>query len=214
MDRIARSRRRLAALGLVCALALLLLVSVVVPAFGGPHALAAASPTSLAKKALRLAKSADKNSKEALKQARRVSAKGGPAGPQGIQGAPGQQGPAGPSGSDAFGELQYVFGGPVPNPMGEQTPVYLPCPDGTHVVGGGVETESPDPGKQEVNSTFPYDLGDPDVAEDDAWAAAVDNLTDPVSGEDLSFNLYAICTAADNVVAAKRSGNVRSLAKK
>jgi hypothetical protein len=60
----------------------------------------APSPLRLAKRALKLAKAADKRSKQALKLAGKPGPPGaaGPAGPQGSQGPSGTQGPVGPGG--------------------------------------------------------------------------------------------------------------------
>src|SRR4051794_38536728 len=50
----------------VAALAVVFALSYAVPAIGGPEALSSASPTKLAKRALKTAKKADKRSKQAL----------------------------------------------------------------------------------------------------------------------------------------------------
>lgn len=75
---------------------LVFLVSIAVPALGGPRTLSAASAVSTAQKALKLATTADKNAKKALKQGGPRGPQG-PIGPSGAAGANGAQGPAGPS---------------------------------------------------------------------------------------------------------------------
>jgi hypothetical protein len=72
-------------------------------ALGGPsYAVdATSSATSSLKRALKLAKAADKRSKQALRLAQRVSAQGG--GATGAQGPAGAQGPTGPAGSPDSG---------------------------------------------------------------------------------------------------------------
>jgi len=67
-------------------------VSVAMPALGGPKALSAASALSTAKKALKLAKKADKKATQALNE-------GGPRGPQGTIGPVGAAGQVGPQGT-------------------------------------------------------------------------------------------------------------------
>ena len=80
------------------ALAIVLALSVAMPAVGAP------SPSKLAKKAFGLAKKADKRSKKALKVAKKIKVgpqgEQGPAGPQGARGPEGPAGPAGHNGKD------------------------------------------------------------------------------------------------------------------
>lgn len=77
---------------------------VVVPAAGGPQALAAVSPLKLAQQALKLARTADKQSREALALIRvtppetGLPGEPGFSGPPGTPGASGQPGPPGASG--------------------------------------------------------------------------------------------------------------------
>lgn len=85
---------------IVIPLAVFLVLAIALPATG-----ATSSPLKIAKQALKLAKAADKRSKQAL-------ANGGPAGPQGPQGPQGVQGPVGPSTGAAGGDLA----GDYPNP--------------------------------------------------------------------------------------------------
>jgi len=75
-------------------------LTIAVPALGGPQALSAASPMTVAKRALSSAKRAEAKADQALRmrQARGPAGPGGPAGAAGAQGpagAPGAQGPAG-----------------------------------------------------------------------------------------------------------------------
>ena len=81
---------------LVMAIALLLALSATLPAVGAP------SPRSVAKKAMHLAKRADKRSKTALKRSARRGPTGpaGPVGARGSDGINGSAGPVGPPGSD------------------------------------------------------------------------------------------------------------------
>ena len=78
------------------AIALLLALSAALPAVGAP------SPSSVAKKAMHLAKRADKRSKTALKRSARKGPTGpvGPLGARGADGINGSAGPVGPPGSD------------------------------------------------------------------------------------------------------------------
>jgi hypothetical protein len=130
-----------------------------------------------------------------------------PAGPAGATGPAGSQGPAGPpgpkgsSGSDGsqgpagFSSLSYVSTDFGPFPAGTQYGAETTCPAGKHVVGGGVVSESNNPGEQSVNSSYPSDgtgTGDPGNS---AWTAAVDNT----SAGQLSFSVYAICAEANSV---------------
>lgn len=94
MARIAKSRRsRLLTIFVGIAL-VALLGNIVSPAFGGPTTTAAAgNALKTAKRALGLAKQADRRSKRALKKA-------GVPGPQGPQGAPGARGTEGFDGQD------------------------------------------------------------------------------------------------------------------
>jgi hypothetical protein len=79
----------------ITAVALAVVVSAAMPAFGAP------SPLSIAKKALGLAKKADKRSKQALRLARKRPAQG-PRGPQGAKGDKGDKGDQGPAGTSAL----------------------------------------------------------------------------------------------------------------
>lgn len=85
---------------IVLPLAVFLALAIALPATG-----ATSSPLKIAKQALKLAKTADKRSKQAL-------ANGGPAGPQGPQGPQGVQGPVGPATGAAGGDLTDNY----PNP--------------------------------------------------------------------------------------------------
>ena len=113
----------------------------------------------------------------------------GAQGPQGSQGAPGAQGPPG------FSHLSYVFADFGPFPAGAQYSGEAACTGDQHVLGGGVLSESTDPGEQAVNSTYPSDgtgTGDPGNA---GWSADVDN----VSSSSLGFTVYAVCAEAASV---------------
>ncbi len=90
---------------LFCITLVVLLAGTISPAFGGPTATgAAANALKTAKRALGVAKAADKRSKRALARAGKPGPQG-PAGPQGARGsegfdgAPGERGPAGSKGA-------------------------------------------------------------------------------------------------------------------
>jgi hypothetical protein len=90
----------------ITAVALAVVVSAAMPAFGAP------SPLSIAKRALGIAKKADKRSKRALRLALRVPAKGpkGDKGDKGAKGDKGDQGPAGTSALDAVPSGKTIHG--------------------------------------------------------------------------------------------------------
>jgi len=117
----------------------------------------------------------------------------GATGPQGAQGSAGAQGPKGDPGSLASVTYVSALFGPFPASsqyLGEAT-----CGSGQHAVGGGVLTESGNPGEQAVNSTFPSDGSGTGTQGNTAWGAYVDNL----SAGALGFRVYAVCTAAGSV---------------
>jgi len=88
-----KGRPRTILLGITC---IVLLAGTVSPAFGGPTATGgAAKALKTAKRALGIAKQADKRSKLALVAAQKT----GPAGPRGARGSEGLDGPEGPRGS-------------------------------------------------------------------------------------------------------------------
>jgi hypothetical protein len=125
----------------------------------------------------------------------------GPAGPGGPAGVAGAQGPPGPV------RLAYASSGSLDNPPHTQSPGTATCPaGGYYAVGGGVVSESLNPGEQQVNSSYPLpSSGTSNVAT--SWRAYVDNT----SATDYSFAVYVICTQPSIVtgkstaaVAAKR----------
>lgn len=97
--RILGARTRAATIAVtVCALVLSL--GIAIPAMAGPQAHVAASATGTAKKALKIAKRADKRSRLALKAANGSGSNGsaGQPGQNGTKGGTGQTGPTGPQG--------------------------------------------------------------------------------------------------------------------
>jgi hypothetical protein len=120
----------------------------------------------------------------------------GPAGATGPQGAPGSAGGQGPKGDPGgLASVTYVSALFGPFPANSQYLGEAPCGSGQHAVGGGVLTDSGNPGEQAVNSTFPSDGSGTGTQGNTAWGAYVDNLS---SGA-LGFTVYAVCTAAGSV---------------
>jgi hypothetical protein len=80
-------------------------------------------------------------------------------------------------------------GGPPPPPK------KLKCPGDTHVIGGGMllTTIPPGPDRIAIDSSFPFDGGDPGSKPDDGWAARFDNQTG-ITQQD-RYTVYAICRA-------------------
>lgn len=118
-----------------------------------------------------------------------------PAGPAGVAGAPGAPGPAGVPGApgEAFGKLTYVSSGVIAQPANGQGFGTATCPPGQRPVGGGVVTESPVAGEQQINSSFPSSsaLNGPI----DSWSAFVDKASPTALG----FEIIAVCAPATNV---------------
>ena len=131
------------------------------PLWGDPVAHSATSLSKQVKKALGVAKKADKRSKTALARANRALTQRGPTGPvgatgaHGLDGAPGATGPTGPAGSDgargptgvtgptgptgSFGAVRVVNSEPLPVPTTAQgtAEVAASCAADERVVGGG-----------------------------------------------------------------------------
>jgi hypothetical protein len=101
-------------------------MSTAVPALGGPSALSSATPLSVAKRALKVARAADKRSKQALAKA----GKAGPAGPAGANGANGTNGTNGAAGApgptaSASATFTTAFGSETALPSADTTVVSL-----------------------------------------------------------------------------------------
>ena len=145
--------------------------SLVAPAFGAPSAL------SLAKKALKTSKNANKRSKKALRRANKALREAGK------PGATGPRGPAGAPGRNGFGELVYGVdsAAAVANGGGGTSGdfVLAQCPRGTFPTGGAAGADNSSTGD-------PVSAGDvitqQGVAVDDtttpfAWYAYYHNLS-------------------------------------
>jgi hypothetical protein len=117
-----RTRRfvMLAAMALTVVFAL----SYVVPAVGGPHAISSASPLSIAKKALKKAKKADRTARQAKKKADTVGASLS----KGFLGA----------------DVKTVTSAPVTIAQGAVQIASVDCPAGTVVVSGGYALIGPE----------------------------------------------------------------------
>ena len=150
------------------AVALVLLLSA--PLWGDPVAHSATSLSKSVKRALGLAKKADKRSKTALRRANAALARRGPTGPAGapgVSGLPGKDGatgPTGPAGADgadgasgatgptgATGSFDGAFTErssetvAVGTPAGSTATAFAVCQAGETVVGGGYRlTNTPD----------------------------------------------------------------------
>jgi len=114
-----------------------------------------------------------------------------PPGAQGVQGPPGQQGAEGRPG---FSSLRYIRGEWIALPPSDEASDEILCPEGEHVVGGGVLSnynESGDPVMTAgyVNSSFPPDTS--------SWFVSVWNPTDD---PDFAFQAWAVCAPAAEVV--------------
>lgn len=115
----------------------------------------------------------------------------GPQGSQGLQGAPGEKGEAGRPG---FSSLRYIRGEWITLPPNDEASDEIICPEGEHVVGGGVLSnynESGDPYVTAgyVNSSFPPDTS--------SWFVSVWNPTDD---PDFAFQAWAVCAPAAEIV--------------
>jgi hypothetical protein len=148
----------------------LLLVSLAVPAAGGPNAVSAVSALKLAKRALKKANTADRRARQALREVDRIGqGPPGPAGPAGPAGAPG------PAGSDAFGALTYVDGpGGTTGATGYAIDAAI-CPIGEAPTGGsfspvGSELGGNDPLLGDYGD-YAIDVDDPPDGFIDAWIA-------------------------------------------
>jgi hypothetical protein len=109
----------------------------------------------------------------------------GAQGPVGERGAPGQPG---------FSLLRYVRGEWITLPPKDEASDEILCPEGEHVVGGGVLSnynEDGDPVMTSgyVNSSFPPDTS--------SWFVSVWNPTDD---PDFAFQAWAVCAPAAEVV--------------
>lgn len=223
VSRVVRSiwSRRAAVVAVAAAI---LVVSVAVPAFGGPRAVSAVNAVKLAKKALKKANQADKRSKQALAEAQKVGSQTTP-GARGQQGPAGAPGAAGAAGRDGFGALSYAVGpGHTRSTVGYVSDV-AHCPAGQAPTGGsvvylsGAETGGP-------NAGGPTDFGD-------AGDGAVDD-SNPLDGKIDSWLVYVyngagsaeivagvVCAPAGSTVVVqalragtdKRAEGIRSLLK-
>lgn len=122
----------------------------------------------------------------------------GPQGPKGDQGEAGVAGPTGATGPLAGYEIvestQTVFVDNSGSPSGLSAIVTLACPEGKHVVGGGVSIAATDKGSQRdirVAMSRPTSDGT-------AWEAQLFNAS--VSfGLNADLNLRAICAETDDL---------------
>jgi hypothetical protein len=123
----------------------------------------------------------------------------GPQGPKGDQGEQGVTGPQGPSGPLAAYEIveasQTVFVDNSGSPSGLSAVVTLACPDGKHVVGGGVSIAATDKGSQR---DIRVAMSRPTI-DGTAWEAQLFNAS--VSfGLNAELNVRAICADTDDPV--------------
>jgi hypothetical protein len=182
----------------------LLLVSLAVPAVGGPNAVSAVSALKLAKKALKKANAADRRSKQALMEAQTP----GPAGPRGPAGPAGVQGP---SGSNAFGSLTYVLAAGTTDIASGAGYAFADaaCPAGTAPTGGsgeftGGEPAPPGPlGSFLDSGSYPDDLNGDGFYE--TWTAYVYNTT---AGATVYSS--AVCAPAGSAYARARPRDPRA----
>ena len=171
MTRGSRTRGPLVAAVLVAAA--VLVVSLAVPALGGPNAVSAVSALKVAKKALKKANQADKRARQALREADKVAAQGGAQGPPGRQERPA---PAGAVGKDAVRvSVTYVDGSVgTTGATGYVIDVAF-CPAGQAPTGGsfsptGSELGGPDPILGDYGD-FAFDSDIPEDGFVDAWGA-------------------------------------------
>jgi hypothetical protein len=114
--------------------------------------------------------------------------------PPGTQGTPGAPGVKGESGPPGFSSLRYIRGEWITLPPNDEVSDEILCPEGEHVVGGGVLSnynESGDPVMTAgyVNSSFPPDTS--------SWFVSVFNPTDD---PEFAFQAWAVCAPAAEVV--------------
>jgi hypothetical protein len=114
-----------------------------------------------------------------------------PPGAPGAQGVPGEKGARGQAG---FSSLRYIRGDWITLPPSDEASDEILCPEGEHVVGGGVLSnynEGGDPVMTSgyVNSSFPPDTS--------SWFVSVWNPTDD---PDFAFQAWAVCAPAAEVV--------------
>lgn len=101
----------------------------------------------------------------------------GPAGPAGNSGAPGTPGSPGAPGAPGLSGYEVVVGRTINNQAGTSTWDHVDCPNGKHVLGGGVDTSS---SLQHASTSAPW-LG--------AWSVLVKNT----SAFDQTFTVNVIC---------------------
>jgi hypothetical protein len=124
----------------------------------------------------------------------------GAQGAQGASGAPGATGVKGETGPAGFSSLRYIRGEWITLPPSDEASDEILCPEGQHVVGGGVLSnynESGDPVVTSgyVNSSFPPDTS--------SWFVSVWNPTDD---PDFAFQAWAVCAPAAEVVYGANPG--------
>jgi hypothetical protein len=178
----------------------ILLVSLAVPALGGPNAVSAVSALKIAKKALKKANAADKRSKRALREAQDP----GPAGPPGAQGPAGVQGAPG---SNAFGSLTYVDGPGGTTGATDYAFDAAICPLGQAPTGGsfspvGSELGGPEPLLGDYGD-YAIDIDDPPDGFVDAWIAWAYNTT-------ANLTVYASAVCAPAGIAAAPAARART----
>ena len=210
--RILGARTRAATIAVtVCALVLSL--GIAIPAMAGPQAHVAASATGTAKKALKIAKRADKRSRLALKAANGSGSNGnaGQPGQNGTKGGTGQTGPQGPKGDKGDPGLKGDKGdtgapgatnvvarvATQPNIANNtQSTDSSFCQPGERLVGGGAGFVNPANGAYDFPATLHGSVpvgsdGKPvaDGAAPAGWRASALNTT----GATRSFKVVALC---------------------
>ena len=210
--RILGARTRAATIAVtVCALVLSL--GIAIPAMAGPQAHVAASATGTAKKALKIAKRADKRSRLALKAANGSAANGsagqpgqngtkggtgqtGPTGPQGPKGDPGLKGDKGDTGAPGATNVVARVATQPNIANNTQSTDSSFCQPGERLVGGGAGFVNPANGAYDFPATLHGSVpvgsdGKPvaDGAAPAGWRASALNTT----GATRSFKVVALC---------------------
>lgn len=117
--------------------------------------------------------------------------------PPATAGAPGARGEPGQPG---FSSLRYIRGEWITLPPNDEASDEILCPEGEHVVGGGVlsnynEIGDPVMTAGYVNSSFPPDTS--------SWFVSVWNPTDD---PDFAFQAWAVCAPAAEIIYPADSG--------
>jgi hypothetical protein len=165
------------------ACSLLIVGSLVAPAFGAPSAL------SIAKRALRTSKKANKTSSKALRTARKALKKGG------------ARGPAGPGGKDGFGVLLYGSNAVEKVSTGTANITGALCPGGTYPTGGDAGANASASPNGEEPSVVTQQAIAFDASGPFGYYATYDNKT----GHDVDVFVDVVCANANAIAPAAAS---------